>query len=169
VDAKEVEVEVLPPDKGGRKEGNEIAGLLAWVLDDLIGIPGTKYRIGLDPILAFIPGVGDMSASAMGTLILLQAFRRNVPKIVIARMAINIFINALIGVVPGLGNFLSAIFKSNRRNFALLERHGRGPRQSTTGDWIFMWTLLALMLVGVIGVAFLSVFILSRLLHLLFS
>lgn len=169
VEVKEVKVEVLPPDKGGRKDGRDVSRILAWVLDDLIQIPGTKHKFGLDPIISLIPGLGDTSASAIGTIILLQAFSQGVPKIVIARMAANIMINAILGVVPGLGSFLSAFFKSNRRNMALLERHATGHRQSTTGDWIFLGGLLAAMVAAVIGLAVLSAYIVVRLFQLLFS
>ncbi len=169
MEVKEVKVEVLPPDKGGRKDGQEVARILAWVLDDLIQIPGTKHRIGLDPIISLIPGLGDTSASAIGTIILLQAFTQGVPKVVIVRMAANIMINAVLGVVPGLGSFLSAFFKSNRRNMALLQRHASGPRRSTTGDWIFLGALLGVMVAAVIGIALLSAYIVVRLFQLLFS
>lgn len=162
-------MEVLPPNKGG-SDGNELARILAWVLDDLIPIPGTKYRVGLDPVIGLIPGVGDTSASAIGTIILLQAFRRGVSKVVIARMAANVLINAVIGVIPGVGDFFSAVFKSNRRNFDLLQRHAiGGTRKATPGDWIFLITLLSLVLAGVIAVAFLSAFIIMRLFQFLFS
>ena len=33
---------------------------IANVLDSAIGIPGTKFRVGLDPILGLIPGGGDL-------------------------------------------------------------------------------------------------------------
>lgn len=169
MDVKEIEVEVLPPSKGGGSDGHELARILAWVLDDLIPIPGTKYRVGLDPIIGLIPGLGDTSASAIGTIILLQAFRKGVSKVVIARMAANVLINAIIGVIPGVGDFFSAAFKSNRRNFDLLQRHAMGgTRQATAGDWCFLIALLSLVLAGVVAIAFLSAFIVMRLFQFLF-
>jgi hypothetical protein len=169
VDVKEVKVEVLPPDDGRGQDSPEVARIIAWVLDDLIQIPGTKHRIGLDPIISLIPGLGDTSASAIGTIILLQAFTHGVPKIVIVRMAANIMINAVLGSVPGLGSFLSAFFKSNRRNMALLNRHATGHRRSTTGDWIFLGSLLAVIVAAILGVAVLSAFLVVRLFQFLFS
>jgi hypothetical protein len=169
VEVKEIEVEVLPPGQKGKAEGQELARILAWVLDDLIPIPGTKYRVGLDPIIGLIPGLGDTSASAIGTILLLQAFRQGVSKVVIARMAANILINSVIGVIPGVGDFFSAAFKSNRRNFELLQRHATGSRRATTGDWVFLIALLSLVLAGVLGVAFLSAFLIMRLFQFLFS
>jgi hypothetical protein len=43
----EIQMEVLPP---ASDQKDEFARLLAYILDDLIPIPGTKYRVGLDPI-----------------------------------------------------------------------------------------------------------------------
>src|SRR5476651_1766321 len=98
-EVREVEVEVLPPSSS--REPN-LSRLLAWLLDDFIRIPGTNFRFGLDPIITLIPGIGDGSATVVASLILLQAFRRRVPRIVLVRMAVNILLNASIGVVPGI-------------------------------------------------------------------
>ncbi|MFW6358645.1 MAG: DUF4112 domain-containing protein [Chroococcales cyanobacterium] len=32
---------------------------LSRLMDTAFGIPGTKFRIGLDPIIGLIPGAGD--------------------------------------------------------------------------------------------------------------
>ena len=34
-------------------------GALAWLLDDVIRIPGTNARIGLDAVIGLVPGIGD--------------------------------------------------------------------------------------------------------------
>ena len=33
---------------------------LARLLDNAVQLPGTQYRIGLDPIIGLIPGIGDV-------------------------------------------------------------------------------------------------------------
>jgi len=104
------------------------ARILAKYLDELIPIPGTKFRIGLDPILALIPGVGDTVASAAGGIIMLDALRSGVPLPVLMRMGANMGINFLIGLVPGLGAAGSAFFKSNSRNLKLLTHWQTGQR-----------------------------------------
>jgi len=104
------------------------ARILAKYLDELIPIPGTKFRIGLDPILALIPGVGDTVASGAGVIIMLDALRSGVPLSVLMRMGANMGINFLIGLVPGLGAAGSAFFKSNSRNLRLLTHWQSGQR-----------------------------------------
>ena len=38
---------------------------LSYILDNSIPIPGTSYRIGVDPILGLLPAVGDYLGTAM--------------------------------------------------------------------------------------------------------
>ncbi len=163
---EEIEVEMLPPPPRG---DTEFSRLLALVLDDLIPIPGTKFRIGLDPLIGLIPGIGDASGTAMSSLILVHALRLGVPRVVIARMAANVLVNALVGAVPGVGDVFSAWFKSNRRNYALLNRHSGGKRVSTAGDWVFLGMILGFVVVVGLVVALASAYLAWRMLSLLFG
>jgi uncharacterized protein DUF4112 len=140
---KDIEMELLPPTSDRR---DEFARLLAYILDDLIPIPGTKYRVGLDPLIGLIPGLGDTSTAAFSSLILVHALRAGVPRVVLVRMAVNILINSVLGAVPGVGDLFSAGFKSNQRNYRLLRRHSAGARVSTAADWLFLIVLLVLVL-----------------------
>src|ERR1041385_5448337 len=80
-----------------------LARFLADLLDQRFTIPGTSIRIGLDPIISLIPGVGDLIANLAGSAILLVAAKLGVPKIVLIRMGLNIAINASIGAIPLFG------------------------------------------------------------------
>ena len=122
-DVREIQMELLPP---APDQKDEFARVLAYILDDLIPIPGTKYRVGLDPIIGLIPGLGDTSTAAVSSLILVHGLRAGVPRVVLVRMAINILINSILGALPGLGDLFSAWFKSNQRNYLLLRRHSAG-------------------------------------------
>lgn len=136
----DLEFEVLPPERAVAQD--ELSRILAWVLDDLFRVPGTKFRFGLDPVVGLIPGLGDSSTAVFSSVILLQSMRAGVPRIVLARMALNILINSVLGAAPGVGDVFSAWFKSNRRNFALLQKHAGSARTSTRGDWIFVVSLM---------------------------
>jgi hypothetical protein len=116
----------------------EIAKYLADLLDRRFTIPGTSIRIGLDPIVGLIPGVGDAIASLAGSVILVLAAQSQLPKIVLVRMSLNIALNGIIGAIPILGDLFSVWFKSNVRNVELLERYAvEDRRTSTAGDWVF--------------------------------
>ena len=120
------------------------ARLLADLLDQRFTIPGTDTKIGLDPILDFIPGVGDALASLAGMAILVIAARLKAPKIVLARMGLNVALNALIGAVPVAGAVFSIWFRSNAMNAALLERHAAAERRRAGwGDWLFVAGVIA--------------------------
>ena len=56
--------EVLAPrlKRGSKAFDDENLDLLSHVLDDFIKIPGTSIRFGLDGIVGFIPGIGDVTA-----------------------------------------------------------------------------------------------------------
>lgn len=168
---EEIEVEVVSPESQTKGGDTNLTGLLAWVLDDLFLIPGTKFRIGLDPLIGLVPGVGDTSAAALGSVILIRALQAGVPRIVIARMATHLLLNALVGAIPGVGDVFSAWFKSNRRNHDLLKKHlGSGSlRASTTGDWVFLFGLLGIVLVATVGAALVAGYLAWRMLGLLFG
>lgn len=160
--------EVLPPvvnpiaaklAAGKDPADRAAARILAKYLDEFVRIPGTDFRIGLDPILALIPGVGDTAASGAGVIILLDALRSGVSIPVFLRMTLNMGINFLMGLVPGLGAAGSAFFKSNSRNLRLLttwqEGHKDQVKRSTLRFYAGLFILLAMIALCIfIGWAF---------------
>ena len=150
--AREVEWEVLPPEDRHRRVALEgVFRWLALIMDDLLRVPGTKFRFGLDPLIGLLPGLGDTASAITSALVLFHAARSGLPKILLARMAGNILINEVIGVIPGLGDAFSFWFKSNRRNYELLRAHLDAPRRrSTTGDKIFVGALLGLVILTIL-------------------
>ena len=116
-----------------------LAKFLADWLDQRFTIPGTSIRIGLDPILGLIPGIGDMIANLAGSAIILIAAQYRLPKIVLLRMGLNVALNAMIGAIPVFGDIFSIWFRSNVKNAHLLERYaGTEDRVSNFGTWIFV-------------------------------
>lgn len=117
----------------------------SYLLDSAFRIPGTNIRFGWDPIVGLIPGIGDLSSPAFAALLLTQALRMRVPRIVMGRMLINAGVDALLGFVPVLGNIVDVGWKANARNMALLERHaepGVPPRRS---DVLFVYGVIILL------------------------
>jgi hypothetical protein len=97
--------------------------LLGKLLDNSITVPGTGWKIGLDPIIGLIPGVGDLIGAVLSGYIILEAARAEVPAFTLARMLANVGIDTLVGAVPALGDVFDAAWKANTKNVALLERH----------------------------------------------
>jgi hypothetical protein len=107
----------------------------------------------LDPLLGFVlPGVGDLIGSILGLYVVAVAVRRKMSPVIIARMLMNLAIDAAAGVVPVIGDAADLVFKANERNVALLtDRAGSGGR-ATTRDWLMVGGAV-LAFVGVIALA----------------
>ena len=126
--------------------------------DDGLTIPGTRIGIGLDALLGFLfPTLGD-AATGLGSLsLLVLAFQMRVPKVVILRMAFNIFVDALIGCLPLLGDAFDLFWRSNRRNLTLLKRYAHDPaRKPDLGDYLLVGLGVALVVAAVVLPLFLS-------------
>jgi hypothetical protein len=119
------------------------ARFLADLLDQRFTIPGTSIRIGLDPIISLIPGIGDLLANLTGSMILIVAARLGVPKIVLVRMGMNIAANTVLGAIPIFGDIISIWFRSNVRNVDLLQHYiGRPSKRVELSDWLFVVALI---------------------------
>jgi hypothetical protein len=130
---------------------------VARLLDNAISIPGTSWKLGLDPIIGLIPGVGDMVGAVLSGYIVLEAVRAEVPTFTLARMLVNVGVDTLLGAVPALGDVFDAAWKSNTMNVALLERHlmstGSVPTKRSSVVGVMALALIALLLIVGAGVA----------------
>jgi hypothetical protein len=143
---QEIDWEVLPPEEKRKRQGIEpLFKWLALIMDEFVRVPGTQFRFGLDPLIGLVPGIGDTSSALVSAFALIQAVRLGVPKILLARMSVNILINEIIGIVPIVGDAFSFWFKSNARNYQIIKEHLGGPRVSRRGDWIFVIAVLVLL------------------------
>ena len=124
--------------------------VLARLLDSSIPIPGTSWKIGFDPIVGLIPGIGDLIGAVVSGYIILEAARAEVPTLTLARMLANVGVDTLLGAVPALGDVVDAAWKSNTRNVVLLERHlavsaaPAGEKRSVLGVTILALIVLVL-------------------------
>src|SRR5437588_3139618 len=114
-------------------------------MDRLFPIPGVKRRLGLNPILDLVPGFGDIAAALVSVSVLVYGIRRGIPKILLGRMALNVLINEVVGIIPVVGSIFAFWFTANTRNYDLVRQHLDVPRRSTKGDKIFVGGILGLM------------------------
>lgn len=103
---------------------------ISRLMDTAFKIPIIGFRVGWDPILGLIPGLGDLVATAISAYIIFLAARFRLPKGILGQMIFNILLEMLVGTIPLLGDIFDAFYKSNVRNLALLETH----LQSQTPD-----------------------------------
>ena len=93
------------------------------LLERLFVIPGTKREVGLDVILDLVPIVGDIAAAALGTYIVWEARNLGMSKVQITRMAGNVGVDWLLGLIPFVGAIPDFFFRSNTRNLKIIKRH----------------------------------------------
>ena len=142
------------------------ARAVARVLDSAIGIPGTKYRVGLDPLLGLVPGLGDVAGAALSGYIVLTGIRLGVSRTVVLRMLANVGMDTVAGSVPLLGDLFDAGWKANNRNVALIERHVASPDATRRASRLMMGavvSVLALLALGGVALTVLAMrWLLSR-------
>jgi hypothetical protein len=143
---------------------------VAHVLDTFLKIPGTTARIGLDPIIGLIPGVGDAISTVMGSVIILEALRRRVPGWLLVRIGGHMLLNATVGAIPLVGDLFSAWFKSNTKNFALLHAFLEGnpnPPAHPQSKWVLIGVVIFIGLL--IALCVLAFWLLAKLWGLMFG
>lgn len=116
----------------------------ARLLDSQFRIPFTRIRFGLDPLMGLLPGIGDAAGLILSLYLMVEAARLGAGTRQVTRMAGNVLLEFVIGIVPIVGDLFDFAWKANDRNAALLRRHiekrlDPGPRRR---PWI-QYTLIA--------------------------
>jgi Domain of unknown function (DUF4112) len=130
--------------------------LVSHLLDNAIPIPGTRARIGLDPLLGLLPGAGDFLGAALSAYIVIEAARFGLPRETLTQMVTNLVFDSVGGSLPVLGDVFDATWKANSRNLALLEAHVATPspkKAANRGFVVLIILLLILLLVGIAAIA----------------
>ena len=92
---------------------------VARLLDDSIRLPGTEFKIGLDPIVGVLPVAGDAVAAALSGYIILESARLGVSYLTLLRMLANVGVDFAVGSVPVVGDIFDVAWKANVRNLRL--------------------------------------------------
>ena len=137
-------------------------GRAAFLLDDLVKVPGTKIGIGLDPLIGLVPFVGDAVTGLMSAWIILEAARFHLPKSVLLRMVMNALVDFGVGLIPFVGDLVDFGFKGNRKNLELFHRHAVDQDPDTRGSQ----AMLAGVVLVTIGAMWLLVVLVSNLLSM---
>lgn len=95
---------------------------LAWLLDAQFGLPGTRFRFGVNSMLGLSPVVGDVALGLVSLYLIWEAKRLGAPNPLLGRMLANVAIEVAGGSVPIVGDLFDMAFKANLRNLGLLER-----------------------------------------------
>ena len=93
------------------------------LLERMFVVPGINRPVGVDVILDVVPVVGDIAAAALGAYIVWEAKNLGMSKTQIARMAGNVGVDWLLGLIPWVGAIPDFFFRSNSRNLRIIKRH----------------------------------------------
>jgi hypothetical protein len=134
-----------------------------WLDTKFQGPFGIKF--GFDGIIGLIPGFGDLITTGLGSYILIRANNLNIPKIIILRMAFNIVVDQLLGMIPILGDIFDFVWKSNDMNYKLVTKYAKDDKVVVATSWINM---IFLGLIGLI-IFLLPIFIIVRVIQILIT
>jgi len=96
---------------------------LERLMERLFVIPGLNRPVGLDVILDLVPVAGSTAGAVIGAYLAWEARNLGMPKTAVARMAGNIGIDWLLGLIPWIGAVPDFFFRSNTRNLRIIKRH----------------------------------------------
>ena len=114
---------------------------LSWWLDSSIKIPGTQYRMGVDSLVGFVPGIGDFLGILISGYIIVEAFRMGAPGKLLLRMGGNVALEALIGSIPIVGDIFDIAWKANNRNVRLLKNYLKDPKRVARNNFLIFGAL----------------------------
>ncbi len=123
---------------------------LSKLMDKQFSIPGTNFRFGLDGILGLIPGIGDISTFAVSCYLLTLMAKNGASGYVMARMVLNVLIDAIVGSIPFIGDLFDFAFKANTRNMRLMQEHFVEGRHRG-GAWKVIVPIIIILLLIMVG------------------
>ncbi len=144
--------------KTASEEKSAIANVesMAKWMDSRFTIPGTDIKFGFDALIGLIPGVGDFATLLISGYMITILAKNGASKFLVARMALNVVIDAVLGSVPIIGDIFDVAFKANIRNTKLMREHYVEGRHKG-GAWKVIVPVMLLLTLVVGGVAWLSV------------
>ncbi|MEM9304423.1 MAG: DUF4112 domain-containing protein [Pseudomonadota bacterium] len=96
---------------------------IAWLLDHSIGIPGTRWRIGLDGLIGMVPGYGDVAAGLISAYLIYLSHRLGAPFRLKLKMLWTVLLDVVLGSIPIAGDLFDFAHKANGRIARMLDEH----------------------------------------------
>ena len=93
------------------------------LLERVVIIPVIHRPVGLDVILDLVPVAGDVAGAALGSYMVWEARNLGLSRWQISRMAGNVGVDFLLGLIPWVGVVPDFFFRSNTRNLRIIKRH----------------------------------------------
>jgi hypothetical protein len=115
------------------------------LLDSQFQIGG--FRFGLDPIVNFVPFLGDASTTIVSLMLVYTMRKHGASSKIVVKMLGNVLIDFAIGAIPLIGLVFDFYFKANNRNLKLLEEYYLEDKHTGSGKGLLFGFLIIFMLV----------------------
>lgn len=99
---------------------------VSWVgrlSDGVVGKKDSYFRLGIDPIVGLIPGLGELYTTGTAGYLLLQAYRAHAPTHVLVKMAAYLAADLGIGSIPLFGDVADFFWRGQGMAAKELNRH----------------------------------------------
>lgn len=96
---------------------------LAAIMDERVRFGRFRLPVGWDGVLNLIPVVGTLAAKGTAGYIVVEGARMGLPKRKVARMALNVGVDFVVGAIPVLGWVADFFLKANSRNVRIIRQH----------------------------------------------
>lgn len=133
------------PDKVSTDPRLKMVMKVAKIMDNQFSIGG--FRFGLDPILNFVPVLGDFSGYIISVVLIITMVQHGASGKVAIKMMGNATLDALVGAIPVLGWIFDFGYKANTRNINLLTQHYTQGKHTGSARPIIILILVTMLLV----------------------
>lgn len=140
---------------------------MARIMDGLFEIPGTRIRVGLDPLLGLVPGGGDAVSWVVSLHLVWAGWRLGATPSTLVRMAGHLVLDAALGIIPLLGDLFDVVWRANDRNLRILEALHAAPAATRRASRLWLAGIVGGSMVAVGGVVWATLRVLGALWSLL--
>ncbi len=95
----------------------------ANAMDSVVRIPFTKQGLGADAALSTIPLAGDLAGLALTSYAFVLGRRLGVPASKMTPAVRLALIDAVVGVIPGIGTLLDIFIRPSRKTLSIVHQH----------------------------------------------
>lgn len=114
-------VEEVLAATGGQEAALKRVRFLARLMDEAVEVPGTNFKVGLDPILGILPGAGDAVSALISLYPVVEAYRMGAETSTLLKMLTFVGVDLTVGSIPVLGTLFDAVWKANEWNVGIIE------------------------------------------------
>lgn len=122
---------------------------MSRLMDSKFRIPGTSITFGLDPIFGLLPVAGDLGTMLISLSLVYTMYRNGASGKLIAKMILNVLIDAIFGSIPVFGAFFDVYYKANNRNVRLLKQYyEEGKHRGSATGMVLVVLLVSLLIIA---------------------